>query len=160
MTVMASASPQLAPVATVDNARLAAQVSASERKHRLKMLALLAPSVIFTALFFVLPLALFMFRSVDNPEIQTHLPRTAEAMRSWSGKGEPDEAAFAAIAREVEKAPDGLVKVGALGAFRVRTLEPKSGDKGSTRRVVFRPAAPRGAKQGKGSKGGKAAAND
>ena len=69
-------------------------------------------------------------------------------------------AAFAAIAREVEKAPDGLVKVGALGAFRVRTLEPNSGDKGSTRRVVFRPAAPRGAKQGKGSKGGKAAAND
>ena len=56
MTVMASASPRLAPVATGGNARLAAQVSASERKHRLKMLALLAPSVIFTALFFALQL--------------------------------------------------------------------------------------------------------
>lgn len=101
MTVMASASPRLAPVASVDNSRLAAQVSASERKHRLKMLALLAPSVIFTALFFVLPLALFMFRSVDNPEIQTHLPRTAQVMQGWSGKGEPDEAAFAAIAADL-----------------------------------------------------------
>lgn len=66
-------------------------------------------------------------------------------------------AAFSAVAREVEEAPDGLVKVGALGAFRVRTIEPKPGGKGSARRVVFRPAAPRAAKPGKG---GKAAAND
>jgi nucleoid DNA-binding protein len=69
-------------------------------------------------------------------------------------------AAFAAVAREIEKTPDGVVKVGGLGAFRVRTLEPKSADKGSTRRVVFRPAAPRAAKGAKGGKGAKAPANE
>ncbi len=114
MTVMASMSSQSVPVATVESSRLAAQVSASERKHLIKMLALLAPSVIFTALFFVLPLALFMFRSVDNPEIQTYLPRTAEVMRSWSGKGEPDEAAFAAIAADLN-AIRGQPSLGLIG---------------------------------------------
>lgn len=113
MTAMASASPRSASVA-VESPGLAAQVSASERKHLIKMLALLAPSVIFTALFFVLPLALFMFRSVDNPEIQTYLPRTAEIMQGWSGKGEPDEAAFAAIAADLS-ALRGQPSLGLIG---------------------------------------------
>jgi putative spermidine/putrescine transport system permease protein len=113
MTAMASASPRSAAVA-VESPGLAAQVSASERKHLIKMLALLAPSVIFTALFFVLPLALFMFRSVDNPEIQTYLPRTAEIMQGWSGKGEPDEAAFAAIAADLS-ALRGQPSLGLIG---------------------------------------------
>jgi putative spermidine/putrescine transport system permease protein len=113
MTAMASASPRSVSVA-VENPGLAAQVSASERKHLIKMLALLAPSVIFTALFFVLPLALFMFRSVDNPEIQTYLPRTAEVMQSWSGQGEPDEAAFAAIAADLN-AIRGQPSLGLIG---------------------------------------------
>lgn len=113
MTAMASASHRSA-AAAVENPGLAAQVSASERKHLIKMLALLAPSVIFTALFFVLPLALFMFRSVDNPEIQTYLPRTAEIMQGWSGKGEPDEAAFAAIAADLS-ALRGQPSLGLIG---------------------------------------------
>jgi len=106
MTAMTSASSLQGFPPAVDTSRLAAQVSASERRHLLKMLGLLAPSVIFTALFFVVPLALFMFRSVDNPEIKTHLPRTAEVMHAWSGNGEPSEAAFAAIAADLNAIRD------------------------------------------------------
>lgn len=91
-----------APAATTQPiAGLAAQVAAAERRHLWRMLALLAPSVIFTALFFVAPLALFMFRSIDNPEIPGHLPRTTDIMRAWSGTGVPDEPAFVALAADL-----------------------------------------------------------
>ena len=90
------------PAATLSPAgSLAAQVSAAERRHLWRMLALMAPSVLFTALFFVVPLALFMFRSVDNPEVPGYLPRTAAVMQSWSGQGEPEEAAYAALAADL-----------------------------------------------------------
>lgn len=47
-------------------------------------------------------------------------------------------AAFAAVARSVEAAPDGRLKVDALGVFQVRTVEADAaaGKKGG-RRVLF-----------------------
>jgi putative spermidine/putrescine transport system permease protein len=140
MTAMASASPRSAAVA-VESPGLAAQVSASERKHLIKMLALLAPSVIFTALFFVLPLALFMFRSVDNPEIQTYLPRTAEIMQGWSGKGEPDEAAFAAIAADLS-ALRGQPSLGLIGR-RLNYALPGATRRSSPSGALWRSSAVR-----------------
>ncbi|WP_332689018.1 ABC transporter permease [Bosea sp. (in: a-proteobacteria)] len=98
---MAAASRELPLVPAPPRSSLAAQVGAAERRHLWRMLALLAPSVLFTALFFAAPLALFMFRSVDNPEIPGHLPRTAAVMQGWSGEGEPNEAAFTALAADL-----------------------------------------------------------
>jgi hypothetical protein len=53
-------------------------------------------------------------------------------------------AAFRTIASDVEKAPDGVYKVAALGAFRVQTAEGQAGKPGG-RRVVFKaaPAKPK-----------------
>jgi nucleoid DNA-binding protein len=67
-------------------------------------------------------------------------------------------AAYAAVTQEIAKASDGVVKVGGLGMFRVRTVEPKEGAKGNGRRVLFRAAAPKAGKGGKGAKGAKGAA--
>jgi len=65
------------------------------------MLALVAPSIFFIALFFVAPLGLFLFRSVDNPEVPGWLPRTVAALSSWDGAGLPDEPAFRALAEDL-----------------------------------------------------------
>src|SRR5262245_65936049 len=65
------------------------------------MLALVAPSIFFIALFFVAPLGLFLFRSVDNSEVPGWLPRTVAALSSWNGAGLPDEAAYRALAEDL-----------------------------------------------------------
>jgi putative spermidine/putrescine transport system permease protein len=65
------------------------------------MLALVAPSVLFIALFFVAPLGLFLYRSIDNFEVPGWLPRTTDALSAWSGDGLPDEAAFRAVAEDL-----------------------------------------------------------
>jgi putative spermidine/putrescine transport system permease protein len=65
------------------------------------MLALVAPSVLFIALFFVAPLGLFLFRSIDNSEVPGWLPRTTAALAGWSGEGLPDEPAFRAVAEDL-----------------------------------------------------------
>jgi putative spermidine/putrescine transport system permease protein len=65
------------------------------------MLALVAPSILFLALFFVAPLGFFLFRSVDNSEVPAWLPRTVAALARWDGAGLPDEAAYRALAEDL-----------------------------------------------------------
>ena len=58
-------------------------------------------------------------------------------------------AAFAAVARSVEAAPDGKHKVDGLGIFQVRTVEPDpQANKKGGRRVLFvaRPPKPKAGK--------------
>ena len=78
------------------------------------MLALLAPSVIFVVLFFVVPLALFMFRSVDNRDLPAMLPATTAAIQDWQGGGLPPEPVFAAMVSDL-RALDGGREAALLG---------------------------------------------
>ncbi len=59
-------------------------VDRSQRRHQAWMLALMAPSVLFVTLLFVVPIALFMFRSIDNSELRGFLPHTVTAMAGWA----------------------------------------------------------------------------
>ena len=70
------------------------------------MLALMAPSVMFVALLFAVPLALFLYRSVDNSEIRESLPRTVQVMGVWDGEDVPPPAAFAALAGDLRALGD------------------------------------------------------
>ncbi len=65
------------------------------------MLALVAPSIVFLALFFVAPLGFFLFRSVDNSEVPGWLPRTVVALAQWNGVGLPEDAAYRALAEDL-----------------------------------------------------------
>ena len=65
------------------------------------MLALVAPSIVFLALFFVAPLGFFLFRSVDNSDVPGWLPRTVATLAHWNGSGLPDEAAYRAVAEDL-----------------------------------------------------------
>lgn len=69
--------------------------------------------------------------------------------------------AFAAVARDVAQAQDGVVKVVALGAFRIRTTEGKGEGEAKgkpNRRVAFKAAEPKAGKAGKAGKAAKAQA--
>jgi hypothetical protein len=51
-------------------------------------------------------------------------------------------AAFRTLASDIDKAPDGVYKVAALGAFRVNTVVAKEGKAGG-RRVLFKATPPK-----------------
>lgn len=52
-------------------------------RRRMISLLLVAPLVVFVSLAFMLPIGLILFKAVDNPEITTAFPQTAEALSEW-----------------------------------------------------------------------------
>lgn len=80
---------------------LKVQVRRAGRRHLLTMLALMAPSVFFVAVFFVVPVALFMYKGVDNSDIPSYLPATVTALVEWKEGDLPPEAAFRAMAADL-----------------------------------------------------------
>lgn len=51
-------------------------------------------------------------------------------------------AAFAHVAAELTKAPDGAVRFPGLGVFRIRTMDESDGH-GGGRRLMYLPAVPK-----------------
>jgi putative spermidine/putrescine transport system permease protein len=82
-------------------APLKRRVRRAERRHRAAMLALMAPSVVFIAMFFVTPIAFFLFRSVDNAEIPSMLPRTVAAIGAWEEGPLPPESVYRALIEDL-----------------------------------------------------------
>jgi putative spermidine/putrescine transport system permease protein len=89
-------------------------VSRSQRRHLLAMLALMAPSVLFIAALFATPIALFMFRSVDNGDLRSFLPRTVVAIADWTAGDLPGEPVYAALVEDLRPLK-GTPGVGLLG---------------------------------------------
>ena len=61
----------------------------------------MAPLFLFLAVFFLAPIAAMLFRSLDNSELPSAMPRTAEVLRAWDGAGLPPEPVFATFASEL-----------------------------------------------------------
>ena len=78
------------------------------------MMALMAPSVLFVALLFVVPIALFMFRSIDNGELRSFLLHTVAAVDQWGPGDLPGEPVYAALVTDL-RAIKGTSTVGLLG---------------------------------------------
>ncbi len=72
------------------------------RRARLRAFLLVAPLLAFILVTFLLPIIDMTWRSVDNPEVITYMPRTVAALESWNGEELPGEAAFAALAADLE----------------------------------------------------------
>lgn len=66
-------------------------------------MGLVAPLFLFTLLFFVLPIATILFRSVDNPEIAGNFHNTTAAIERWDGVELPDENVYAALVADLRK---------------------------------------------------------
>jgi putative spermidine/putrescine transport system permease protein len=78
-------------------------VRSGARARRMSFLLVL-PLLLFLAVTFILPIGDMLMRSVEDPTIAQVLPRTADALRSWDGKGRPPYSAYAALASDLEVA--------------------------------------------------------
>ncbi|MCH9019422.1 MAG: ABC transporter permease [Proteobacteria bacterium] len=87
---------------TVDGVPLKDKLRRATRTSRVRAFLLVTPLLLFITVSFVLPIADMLFRSVDNPRISSLLPETVAALEQWDGKKLPDEAAFAALAKELK----------------------------------------------------------
>lgn len=78
----------------------------AERRKRLGSLGLFAPSILFLTIFFALPIALMLYRAVQNPEVIETFPETMAEIQQWDGEGIPGEAVIATFAEELRTARD------------------------------------------------------
>lgn len=101
-------SPQL------DTRTLQQRLHRAERINRLKSLALIAPLVLFLLLIFLLPMALMLKKSIENPDVAALLPQTSAELAHWNGQALPEESTFHALATEIERANEAD-QLGSLG---------------------------------------------
>lgn len=80
------------------------KLARAERINRLKAQGLILPLLLFLFVVFVLPIALLLYKSVENPEVVRSLPRTVEAIASWDGRGLPAEPVYKALAVDLAEA--------------------------------------------------------
>jgi putative spermidine/putrescine transport system permease protein len=80
---------------------LARRLRRAERLTRLRAFLLVLPLLLFVLVMFVLPIGQMLFRSVDNTAPCRLVPETCQALQRWDGTGLPDEALYAAFARDL-----------------------------------------------------------
>ncbi len=90
-------------VRTADGIPLRNRLRRVERSQRLKAMGLVAPLFLFIVVTFILPIGFLMFRSIDNPELVEHMPRTVAALRSWDGADLPGEEVYAAFVADLKE---------------------------------------------------------
>jgi len=82
---------------TADGKPLKESLAIAERQKRIRALLLVGPLFIFIFMSFLYPIALMLYRSVENPLIAQHMPLTVEVLANWDGKEVPGEEAFSAL---------------------------------------------------------------
>ncbi|WP_313074369.1 ABC transporter permease [Melaminivora sp.] len=104
-------------------ADLRQQLRASERRRRLRSIALTLPLLAFLLAVFVVPLAALMIRAVENPEVAGTLSATGSVLADWDGRSAPPEAAYGALVRDLS----GLQETAQAGALARRLNSEVSG---------------------------------
>ncbi|MFT0547684.1 ABC transporter permease [Allopusillimonas ginsengisoli] len=82
------------------------RMAATARKQKLKAFALIAPLALFLLVIFIIPIAMLLFRAVDNPEVIQRLPHTLVALKTWDGQSTPDAPVYAALMQDLQQAKD------------------------------------------------------
>lgn len=95
---------------------LRAKLRKSERSYKFKSLLLIAPLFLFVLVCFAFPIGTLLSRSVDNPDVNTALPATVEALALWKGKSLPNEHTFEALVIDLANAKEN----GQIGALAKR----------------------------------------
>ena len=97
-------SPSYQKLDAAEGLSLKVKLRRAERKRKIKAAGLVAPLFFFLLITFIIPILLLLYRAIDNPEILTVMPRTAEAIQKWDGADLPDESVFAALAADLKQA--------------------------------------------------------
>ena len=107
---------------------------------RLRAALLTLPLVAFIGATFLAPLGTMLARGVHEPLVADSLPETLALLEAWDGRTLPDEAAFRALAAEIE----ALRARRALGAVASRVNRLESGMRSTLMRTArkLRDAAP------------------
>ncbi|MHA3902052.1 ABC transporter permease [Castellaniella sp. WN] len=79
-------------------------MQAAQRRRTWRALLLVGPLALFLLAVFVIPIAALLTRAADNPEVIGTLPRTLHALAGWDGRTAPPDAAFRALAQDLEQA--------------------------------------------------------
>ena len=101
---------------------LARMLRRDRRPRRLAAMLLIAPLFLFALLNFLLPVAMVLFRSVDDQAIGAVLPRTLPALAAWNGAGLPDEPAYRALYDDLRDARAARTVV--IAASRLNAARP------------------------------------
>ncbi|GMG84832.1 ABC transporter permease [Paralimibaculum aggregatum] len=78
----------------------------ADRRRELVGWLLVAPSLLFMAFFFAVPIGAFLLRSVDNTDLVGAMPRTMAEIGGWNGQDLPDESLFMALGEDFTALPD------------------------------------------------------
>ncbi|MCR4266208.1 ABC transporter permease [Nitratireductor sp. ZSWI3] len=81
-------------------------MSGTDRKKHLGSLALIAPLLVFIAVFFLWPLATMMSQAVSDTAVLKLLPQTAAASRGWDPETPPTAEMKAALAADLQAVDD------------------------------------------------------
>jgi len=113
-------------VLAADGTPLKASLNRAMRKNRINALLLVTPLFIFIVFSFLIPIIDMTFRSVDNWQVGTLMPKTTLALVSWDGKTLPDEPVFAALIQDLQAG----ARVREIGKVGTRLNYEKSGLRG------------------------------
>lgn len=86
----------------------------AQRSEARRAFLLAVPLLVFLGLTFILPIALLLWRSVENPELREAMPSLVTALGQWDGRDVPPPQVFDAFARDMATASQGggLAQVG------------------------------------------------
>jgi putative spermidine/putrescine transport system permease protein len=105
---------------------LASAHQKSSRHKRLISVMLLLPLLIYTSVFFVLPIGMMLYRAVSNPEMMHAFPRAVQALvhdRLAEPSGVPSDAVFEALEQDLTH----VENLGAIGEAARRMNYESSG---------------------------------
>jgi putative spermidine/putrescine transport system permease protein len=87
-----------------DAAELKRKLRRAELRQRLRAYGLILPLFVFTLLTFLVPIALMLFNSINDPVVAEALPRSAALLRALpADRVVPDEPLFAALAADMKE---------------------------------------------------------
>ncbi|HDQ4606526.1 ABC transporter permease [Pseudomonas aeruginosa] len=92
------------PLNEVAGPSLKQRLARAERMNRLKSQALILPLLLFLLLTFLVPIVALLYKSVNNPEVVSSMPRTVEAISTWDSKALPTEPMYKALAEDIAAA--------------------------------------------------------
>ena len=90
-----------------DGVPLKIKLRRAERMRKVWAFGLVAPLLIFIVGGFIIPIISLMSLSVEDPELNQALPRTADAFAQWDGVGLPSNEAMMIFAEELSTADRG-----------------------------------------------------
>ncbi len=83
----------------------------AHRRAGLRRLVIILPLLLFVVVNFIVPITVMLLRAVENPELRTAMPQTAQELREWNGSGLPPADLVRTFSRELGVAETA----GALG---------------------------------------------